>query len=129
MTAGRVAYVNGSAGVAGDMLLGAFVDAGADRDAIASALGGLRVDGYALTFERVQRGGIAATWANVVFDEHGHEHRPVRAINALLDAADLPDAVRDMAHRVFAVLAEAEGAVHGIDAADVEIEYEKELAA
>ena len=43
------------------------------------------------------------------------------AINALLDAADLPDAVRDMAHRVFAVLAEAEGAVHGIDAADVEL--------
>ena len=103
------------------MLLGAFVDAGADRDAIAGALGGLRVDGYALTFERVQRGGIAATWANVVVDQHGHEHRPVRAINALLDAADLPDAVRDMAHRVFAVLAEAEGAVHGIDAADVEL--------
>ena len=50
------AYVNCAAGVAGDMLLGALVDAGADREAVAEALGGLGVGGYALSFERVQRG-------------------------------------------------------------------------
>ena len=33
-----------------------------------ATLAGLGVDGYALSFERVQRGGIAATWANVVVD-------------------------------------------------------------
>ena len=64
----RVAYINASAGVAGDMLLGALVDAGADPEAVGATLGGLGVDGWALTFERVQRGGIAATWANVVTD-------------------------------------------------------------
>ena len=32
------------------------------------ALAGLGVDGYALTFERVQRAASAATWANVVVD-------------------------------------------------------------
>ena len=85
------------------MLLGALVDAGADQDAVFATLSGLGVDGYALRFERVQRGGIAATWANVVtdahehddHDDHGtthHEHRPAKAITALLDAADLPDA-------------------------------------
>ena len=116
------AYVNCSAGVAGDMLLGALVDAGADREAVASALSGLGVDGYALSFERVQRGGIAATWANVVTDQHGsHPHRPVRAVLDLLAAGDLDDAVRSSAERVFIALAEAEGAVHGIDPADVEL--------
>jgi len=118
---GRVVYVNCSAGVAGDMLLGALVDAGADPDDITGALSGLGVDGYAVTFERVQRGGIAATWANVVTDGHHHEHRPVGAIRALLDAADLPAAVRASATRVFIALAEAEGAVHGIAADDVEL--------
>ena len=115
------AYVNCSAGVAGDMLLGALVDAGADPDEIAATVAGLGVDGYAIAFERVQRGGIAATFANVVTDDHGHEHRPVSAIEKLLDAADLPERVRTDAQRVFAVLAEAEGAVHGIDPADVEL--------
>ena len=117
----NIAYVNCAAGVAGDMLLGALVDAGADPDEIAATIAGLGVDGYALAFEQVQRGGIAATFANVVTDPHGHEHRPVSAIEKLLDAADLPERVRADAQRVFAVLAEAEGAVHGIDPQDVEL--------
>ena len=118
-----VGYVNCSAGVAGDMLLGALVDAGADPDAVAAALGGLGVDGYAVTFERVQRGGIAATWANVVTHGDGghHAHRPVGEILALLDAAELPDRVRSSARRVFEVLADAEGAIHGIPADRVEL--------
>ena len=136
----RVAYVQCAAGVAGDMLLGALVDAGADRHEIAATLAGLGVDGYALTFERVQRGGVAATWANVVVDDHehthdhdhdhthdeghghgaGHRHRPAKVIRELLTEADLPEPVRRMALDVFRVLAEAEGAVHGIDPDDVE---------
>lgn len=119
----RVAYVNAAAGVAGDMLLGALVDAGADQDAVFAILSGLGLDGYALWFERVQRGGIAATWANVVTDTHDdhHEHRPAKAIITLLDAADLPDPVRACARAVFARLAAVEGAVHGIDPAEVEL--------
>lgn len=123
----RIAYVNCAAGVAGDMLLGALVDAGADPDAVFAALGGLGVDGYAVWFERVQRGGVAATWANVVIDAHEHhhehnehEHRPAKAITALLDAAELPDGVRTRARSIFDALAAAEGAVHGIAPDDVE---------
>ncbi|MET0145150.1 MAG: nickel pincer cofactor biosynthesis protein LarC [Ilumatobacteraceae bacterium] len=128
----RVAYVNCSAGVAGDMLLGALVDAGADAADVAATLAGLGVDGYALTFERVQRGGIAATWANVVTDggDHDHDahdhhdphtHRPVGDIYTLLDEADLPVAVRSPARHVFEVLAVVEGAIHGIAPEDVEL--------
>lgn len=79
---GTVAWFNCSAGVAGDMLLGALVDAGADPAEVAGAVAGLGIDGYALTFERVQRSGVRATWANVVVDSdhgraahHGTEHR------------------------------------------------------
>lgn len=131
---GHVAYVQCSAGVAGDMLLGALVDAGADPDAVATALASLGVDGYAVTFERVQRCGVAATWANVVTDDHasddpdtsveldtGHLHRPARVIRELLTSAPLDPAVARQAQAVFDVLSAAEGAVHGVDPDDVEL--------
>ena len=119
--AGRVAYVQCAAGVAGDMLLAALVDAGASMDAVHRSLAALGVDGYTLTFERVQRGGIAATLADVAVERREHEHRPVRAIRQLLDASALEPAVRDTARSVFDALAVAEGAVHGIDPDDVEL--------
>ena len=116
----RIAYAQCSAGVAGDMLLGALVDAGADRQAVFAALSGVGLDGYTLTFERVQRCGVAATWANVVVDQHDHDHRPASQIRKQLDAADLDEGVRRRAQAVFDTLAAVEGAVHGIDPDDVE---------
>jgi pyridinium-3,5-bisthiocarboxylic acid mononucleotide nickel chelatase len=118
----RIAYVQCSAGVAGDMLLGALIDAGADRQAVFDVLARLGIDGYALTFERVQRCGVGATWANVVVEEHhDHEHRPASQIHKLLDAADLPERVRRRAQAVYTTLAATEGAVHGLAADDVEL--------
>ncbi len=123
----RIAWFNCQAGVAGDMTMAALVDAGADPDEVASTIGGLGVDGYALLFERVQRCGVGATWANVVV-HHEHDagsvhtpHRPVREILALLDDADLPERVRRRAREVFSRLAEVEGAIHGVDPAEVEL--------
>ena len=128
----RSAWFNCHAGVAGDMTLAALIDAGADTDMVANTIAGLGVDGYAMFFERVQRSGVSATWANIVthdgLHEHDHDetdghglHRPAREIFALLDAAELPDRVRDRARTVFERLAAVEGAIHDIDPADVEL--------
>ena len=131
-----IAWFNCSAGVAGDMVLGALVDAGADPDEVAAAVSGLGIDGYALTFERVQRGGVRATWANVVVhgpghdhhDDHGHHHghgghphRPAGEVLDLIARADLPTRVRDRALAVYRALAEVEGEIHGIPTDEVEL--------
>lgn len=121
---GRVAYIQCSAGVAGDMLLGALVDAGADPDVVLDTLASLGVGGYAVTFEQVQRCGIAATWANVVTHHDAgreHAHRPAGVIRDLLTAAPLEPAVARRAQAVFDTLSTAEGAVHGVDPDDVEL--------
>ncbi|HZX56128.1 MAG TPA: nickel pincer cofactor biosynthesis protein LarC, partial [Ilumatobacteraceae bacterium] len=125
----RTAWFHCFAGTAGDMTMAALVDAGADQLTIADLVGRLDVDGYALTFEKVSRCGIAATQALVVVDDghdgasHHHEHddhRTYRSIRDLLDGSDLPERVLDRAQRTFKMLAEVEGAMHGVPADDVE---------
>ncbi|HEX4983831.1 MAG TPA: nickel pincer cofactor biosynthesis protein LarC [Ilumatobacteraceae bacterium] len=126
---GRTVWFNCCAGVAGDMLLAALVDAGADVNAIADGLTGLGVDGYALAFERVQRCGVAATWTHVAVhdalhdngDDAPHAHRPARDVLEMIGAADLSDRVRERSLAVYRALADVEGEIHGVDAGDVEL--------
>jgi uncharacterized protein (TIGR00299 family) protein len=100
-TTERVAWFQCAAGTAGDMTLGALVAAGADPDEVAFVLQGLGVDGWALTFERTQRCGIAATHAVVLADgihedpRHDHpvdEHDQAHEHEHHGDTADATDA-------------------------------------
>jgi len=100
-----------TAGVAGDMLLGSLLDAGADVDEVRSIVGRLGVGGWSLEPEAVLRGGIAATRA-VVVAERAPGHRTWVDIRSLLDGAALPPRVRDRAHAAFLALAEVEAALH-----------------
>lgn len=45
---------------------------------------------------------------------HSHEHRDPREIRAIIDAADMTDGAKIIAHRIFDVLAEAEAKAHGV---------------
>lgn len=125
----RAVWFNCCAGVAGDMLLAALIDAGASRSAVSEAWAALGVGGYAATWERVQRCGVSALWTNIAVHDHGddhahdhhHVHRPAGDVIALIEAADLTAEVRRDAVAVYRTLAEVEGAIHGIDAASVEL--------
>jgi uncharacterized protein (TIGR00299 family) protein len=105
----RLLYLDVSAGVAGDMLLGALVDAGASEDAVRRSLSQLQVEGWQLAFERVQRAGVSAGKAKVTTAEND-DHRDLASIRGLL--ARLEEPVRSAAIRTFELLAEAEAAVH-----------------
>ena len=124
VTGKRIAWFNCQAGVAGDMTMAALVDAGANPDDVANTIAGMGVDGYALMFERVQRCGVGATWANVIVHsdgDHHHPHRPVGEIYHLLDKADIPDRVRQRATAVYQQLAKVEGEIHQVPPNDVEL--------
>lgn len=109
-----------TAGVAGDMLLGALLDAGADLDAVREQLAALPVDGWALDAEPVLRGRIAATRAAVHAPE-GHHHRTFADVRAIVEGAGpaLPARVRRRALAAFAALAEAEAALHRVPVDEV----------
>lgn len=107
-------WVNPAVGVAGDMLLAALVDVGADPDAVRSAVASLPVPGWTLDCGRSTRRGLTATSVTVTAPEGDH-HRSWSTIDAMLAAADLPTPVRDGARATFERLAHAEARVHGID--------------
>src|SRR3954463_9357732 len=103
----RLLYLDCVGGAAGDMLLAALLDAGADVGAARSGLAGLGVEGLTLHTERVARHGIAATRVQVSGAET-QPHRDWASIRAQIDAAGLPERPRARAQEAFRRLARAE---------------------
>lgn len=121
MTAGEplALWIDAGAGVAGDMLLGALVDAGASPDAVRAAVDAVAPGEVRFRIEEVSRAGLRATRVQVTPVRDVHPHRTWREIRGLLDSAGLPDRMRRDATAVFARLAAAEARVHGVDVEDV----------
>ena len=111
----RHAWIDASAGVAGDMLLGALLDAGADLGTVQAAVDAVVPDSVAISVAQVTRAGLRATKAAVEVVALDQSHRRWATVRTLIDDADLPAPVRRSARAVFSRLAQAEGRVHGID--------------
>jgi pyridinium-3,5-bisthiocarboxylic acid mononucleotide nickel chelatase len=112
--AGRHAWVDATAGVAGDMLLAALVDAGASLAIVQGAVDAVVPESVRLAATVVSRAGMRAAKVDVQPTVPDQAHRSWRDIQALLGRADLAAAVREQARRVFGRLAEAEARVHGV---------------
>ena len=107
-----ICYIDAFSGLAGDMLVAALADAGADRDAITRALQSLSTEG-AFSWEQVKRRGMSAAKFHVTVTETP-KHRHLTPILKMIAAADLPDPVKAAAGRVFQALGEAEALAHGV---------------
>ena len=106
-----VAWFHCFAGIAGDMALGACLDAGAPIDEVTAILDRLPISGWELENELVMRGGLAGTKAHVKAKPDGIT-RTYGHIAGLIEEARLPERVRERAQRVFRLLAETEGRLH-----------------
>lgn len=109
----RTLYLDCFAGIAGDMLLGALLDAGADLKFVKEGLSSLGLSGYTLETGQGNTHGIAATYARIRSTEQ-QPHRHLPEIIELLNRGKFPEAVRAQAVKVFHRLAEAEAKVHGV---------------
>jgi pyridinium-3,5-bisthiocarboxylic acid mononucleotide nickel chelatase len=124
----RVLYFDCFSGIAGDMVLGALLDAGLPLDELKRALGSLAIGGYEVTAERVLRAGVSATKfrvlehsAGAAQPHHRHAHRHLQSIYELIDGSGLSAAGRTRAKELFQRLGEAEAAIHQTSAEKVHL--------
>jgi pyridinium-3,5-bisthiocarboxylic acid mononucleotide nickel chelatase len=115
----RAMWLDVSAGVAGDMILGALVDAGASLEFIAAQVDAVLPGAVELAARPVTRAGLRGTQVSVSLREADPAPRAWRDIRQLLTQAPIPDAVRGNSLSVFGRLAAAEARVHGIEPDDV----------
>jgi len=114
----KVLYFDCFAGAAGDMILGALLDAGLPFERLQDALGSLAVDGIQVSADRVVKGGLSA----VKFRVHepstaagggaSHAHIHLADVRAAVERSALSAAGKARADRLVTRLAEAEAAIH-----------------
>jgi uncharacterized protein (TIGR00299 family) protein len=132
----RLAYLDAFAGISGDMLLGAFLQAGVPADLLRDTLASLKI-GAKLEIEEVNRSGIHAVKVHILSGgqpaEHGHHHhdhshahahdhgphshddvRSLATICRLIADAGLPKPVEVLATHAFTLLGEAEAKIHHV---------------
>ena len=114
----NMVYVDAVGGVAGDMLLAALLDAGADEATVREALAELGLPGLDLEVGIERRHGIAARRVNVVAAQEPVD-RTWSDVRTIVEAAPLPDRARDRALAVFSALARAEAHVHRMPVEEV----------
>ncbi|GBG31439.1 Hypothetical Protein FCC1311_076632 [Hondaea fermentalgiana] len=114
----KIAYVDCFAGAAGDMLLGALVDAGLDILALEAKLKSMTpvADQWALRATRVHKsaGAIAAVQVHVDVLTEQLQERNLDDVREIIESGhELPRIVKDKALAAFEALAQAEAHVHG----------------
>ena len=107
----KICHFDAFAGIAGDMTVGALLDAGADAEALCAGLDSLAT-GARFRIEKVKRHGIAATQFHIDFEDQ-KKHRHLPHIVKMIEASSLPAPVQRDAVRVFETLGRAESTVHG----------------
>ena len=119
----KLLYFDCFSGAAGDMILGALIDAGLPLSELKRALGTLAVEDWDISADRVVKCGITATkfrvheHAPAVAGSHaafsgGHRHYHVAGIKRRIDQSALSDDARSRAKALFDRLAAAEAAIH-----------------
>ena len=119
-------YIEGAAGISGDMTVGALLSLGASREKLKATLDSLRL-GNEFSYEIAEKSsyGIAGTDFDVILPHrehhhHGHhhhgrphEHRNLADVEAIIDRGEMSDRARTLAKKAFRYVAEAEAKAHG----------------
>lgn len=139
---GKILYLECNSGISGDMTVGMLLDLGADRKVLVKALDSMQLDGYHLHFGRKETCGLDAFDFDVHLEADGHSHeknehndhekahhhgeahthgeahhhthRNLYDIYEIIDRLNTGERVKELARKMFRIVAEAEAKAHGL---------------
>jgi len=111
----RIAHFDCFSGISGDMVLGAFVDAGLSAAKLRSELKKLGLQGYTISTSRETRHHLAGTQLRVRVPKNIRQpHRNLKSILKLINSSALSKRVKADAAAIFTRLGKAEAAAHNV---------------
>ncbi len=114
----KIAYFDCFCGAAGDMIVGAMLDAGLDFQFLKSQLDTLGVKNFDIELGETKRGGIRAMhFVPMIKEEHHHRH--LSDIIKIIEQSGIGEKPKKTAISIFNRLAEAEATVHGQKAEEI----------
>jgi len=110
----KVAFLDCSSGISGDMFLGVLVDAGVPLSHLEKELRKIPVRGYHLVSRKVKRAGLAAMKVDVLLKRKKSESAPrFEDIKKIISSSRLPERLVKQGISLYHDLFAAEGRVHG----------------
>ena len=140
---GKNLYFECSSGISGDMAVAALIDLGADKEKLLKVLDSIPVEGFKIEISDVVKNGIKCCDFNVLLDKehenhdhdtdylfgrdhhqehehhHHHEHRNLGDILHIIGHTELSENAKNLAEKIFRIVAEAEAAAHGVTLEEV----------
>ena len=114
-----ILWLNPTAGLSGDMLLGALLDLGAPLQAVRAAIASTGIQGWSVEPVSVQRQGIRALHARVAVTDPASERSAADLIELVSGAQ--PEPVGIVARAAVLSLAEVEAGIHGMSIDEVHL--------
>ncbi|MCR4288091.1 MAG: LarC family nickel insertion protein, partial [Deltaproteobacteria bacterium] len=114
----KILYLDCPMGISGDMFLAALIDMGVDFKKILKELKKLGVGPIDVRIKKEVRHSITGTTFRVRTKDEKH-HRTFKDIKKIIGKSGLEKSVKDLSVKIFSIIAEAEGKIHGIGAGDV----------
>ena len=109
----RILYFDCSAGISGDMTLGALLQLGVSVDELNTELAKLPTKGFQINTQKVNKKGIEALKVDVLVTEEDAHHRGLTTIKNIINESTLDEKVKEKAIKIFTKLGEAEAKIHG----------------
>jgi uncharacterized protein (TIGR00299 family) protein len=116
----NIAYLDCFSGISGDMVLGAILDLGLEKELLLEELRGLNLKGYEIRVSKEERMSIHGTRCDIFIRDSDHPHRSYSEIRSIILDSGLKEMDKELSLKIFDSLARAEAKIHMKDINEIQ---------